>query len=208
MSQVSSLGLDLGVVENKHLASPYSTFWGIFSQAGVDMILANEHMMSWNVCPVSDWHQIWQAFIFHMDGLWLQNRMPKFPPEPQLSRLKPGALLDPSTSLSLALFSTRCPRLLFNAHIIWCDGWCTILGRKQGSSLPNSPARLTSSNLGSTRGRIFMESFFLVLQNCRPTISILILQHTRKALPTIFIHLKHNFFLFHCSFHSTSNKGP
>ena len=48
---------------------PSSTFWAIFNLSGIDMILVNGHTVSCIVRPVSDWHQTWQTFIFHMDGL-------------------------------------------------------------------------------------------------------------------------------------------
>ena len=37
--------------------------------AGVDMILVNGHTVTWSISLMFDWHQIWRAFIFHMDRL-------------------------------------------------------------------------------------------------------------------------------------------
>ena len=47
----------------------YSILWGILNLACVDMILADRRTVSWSVCPLSNWHQIWKAFIFHIEKL-------------------------------------------------------------------------------------------------------------------------------------------
>ena len=94
--------------------------------------LANGQTVSWRVCSVSDWHQIWQAFIFHMDELWLQSRMYKFSFEPSLLRLRLEILLSPLTSLSMMLILLAAPillihRFVLNAHIICFVRWCIVL---------------------------------------------------------------------------------
>ena len=60
---------DPRVVESWHYVSLYGTFWGIFNPPQVEVILANDHTMSWSVRSVSDWNQIWRAFIFRIDKL-------------------------------------------------------------------------------------------------------------------------------------------
>ena len=107
---------------------------------------------------------------------WLQNRMSKFPLEPQLSRLRPEALPNPSTSLYMTLLSTCCPHLDYASFPLQCTHYmlCWMMHR-----LPRSHhgILLRWSSCG-WMGTPFEGHHFARLDGSQPTLFIVWLRHS------------------------------